>query len=40
MKLTSRSTVGKGLNLSTRVEKPRKGKAAYVRRNRYNRWEQ
>lgn len=35
-----RSTVGKSLNLATRIEKPRRGKAAYVRKNRYgNRWE-
>lgn len=32
-----RSTVGKGLNLSTRVIKQGKGKGAYVRKNRYNR---
>ena len=35
----NRSTVGKGLNLSVRVEKQRKGKGAYVRRSKYNRWE-
>jgi len=34
-----RSTVAKGLNLSTRVEKQRKGKGAYVRKNRYNRYD-
>lgn len=37
--MKSRSTVTKGMNLSTRVEKQRKGKGAYVRRNRYNKWE-
>jgi stalled ribosome alternative rescue factor ArfA len=36
---TTRSTVGKGLNLSTRVEKQRKGKGAYIRKNRYNRYD-
>jgi len=36
---TTRSTVGKGLNLSTRVEKQRKGRGAYVRKSRYNRYE-
>jgi stalled ribosome alternative rescue factor ArfA len=35
----TRSTVGKGLNLSTRVINQRKGKGAYVRKNRYNRYE-
>ena len=34
----SRSTVGKGLNLGTKVEKQRKGKGAYNRKDRYNRW--
>lgn len=32
MKTKSRSTVGKGINLSTRVEKQGKGKGAYVRK--------
>ena len=36
---TTRSTVAKGMNLATRVEKPRKGKFAYIRKNRYNRWD-
>lgn len=36
MKTKSRSTVGKGLNLSTRVEKQGKGRGAYSRKNRYN----
>jgi len=33
-----RSTVGKGLNLSSRVERQRKGKGSYNRRDRYNRY--
>jgi stalled ribosome alternative rescue factor ArfA len=37
---TNRSTVGKNLNLSTRVEKQRRGKGAYSRKNRYGRMEQ
>ncbi len=37
---TIRSTVGKNLNLSTRVEKQRKGKGAYVRKNKYGKWEE
>ena len=32
MKTKSRSTVGKGLNLSTRVEKQGKGRGAYSRK--------
>lgn len=32
-----RSTVGQGMNLSTRVEKKRKGRGAYSRRSRYGR---
>ena len=39
MKATTRSTVAKGLNLSTRVEKQRKGKGAYVRKSRYGKWD-
>jgi stalled ribosome alternative rescue factor ArfA len=35
----NRSTVGKGQNLSTRVINQRKGKGAYVRKNRYNKWD-
>lgn len=36
----TRSTVGKNLNLSTRVEKQKRGKGAYVRKNRYgNKWD-
>lgn len=34
-----RSTVGKNLNLSTRVEKQKRGKGAYVRKNKYNKWD-
>lgn len=34
-----RSTVGKGMNLASRVEKQRKGVGAYRRKNRYNRHE-
>ena len=36
-----RSTVGKGMNLSTKVETPRKGKPAYSRKSFKNRnnWE-
>lgn len=36
MKTTTRSTVGKNLNLSTRIEKQKRGRGAYLRRNRYN----
>lgn len=33
--MKTRSTVTKGLNLSTRVEKQKKGKGAYVRKTKY-----
>ena len=36
MKTKSRSTAGKGMNLSTRVINQRKGRGAYLRKNRYN----
>ncbi len=32
---TIRSTVTKGMNLATRVERQRRGKGAYIRRDRY-----
>jgi hypothetical protein len=32
---TTRSTVGKGLNLSTRVQKQKKGMGAYIRKTKY-----
>lgn len=34
-----RSTVTKGMNLSTRVEKQRKGFGSYRRKSRYGKWE-
>lgn len=37
--MKARSTVTKNLNLSTRVEKQRKGVGSYKRKNRYGRLE-
>ena len=37
---TPRSTVGRNMNLSLRVEKPKRGAGAYSRKNKFdNKWE-